>query len=312
MKLSFVIPCYGSEKTIEAVVDEIVRTVAERPEVDYEIVPVNDCSPDNVWQVMEALHARNAKVKPVALAKNMNRPGAVMAGLTVAEGDVAVILDDDGQCPVDHLWDLLAPLDGDYDVSMAKYPERKQSLFKDFGTQVNRIMTNVVLRRPNGLEFTNFMAMKRYIVDEILKYPNSYPYMTGLLLRTTKYLTNVEMEERNRFSGKSNFTFVKMLELWMNGLTAFSVVPLRIATFAGIACSILGFFMTLWVVVNKLVNPGVPIGYSSVMAALFFIGGMIMMMLGVIGEYIGRTYISINKSPQFVIRRHLGGGGSEK
>ena len=312
MKLSFVIPCYGSEKTIEAVVDEIVGKVAERPGVDYEVVPVNDCSPDNVWQVLEALHAWNAKVKPVALAKNMNRPGAVMAGLTVAEGDVVVILDDDGQCPMDRLWDLLAPLDGDYDVSMAKYPVRKQSLFKDFGTQVNRVMTNVVLRRPNGLEFTNFMAMKRYIVDEILKYPNSYPYMTGLLLRTTKYLTNVEMEERNRFSGKSNFTFVKMLELWMNGLTAFSVVPLRIATFAGILCSILGFSMTLWVVVNKLVNPGVPLGYSSVMAAVFFIGGMIMMMLGVIGEYIGRTYICINKSPQFVIRRHLGGEGSEK
>ena len=312
MKLSFVIPCYGSEKTIEAVVEEIAGKVAERPEVDYEVIPVNDCSPDNVWQVLEALHARNAKVKPVALAKNMNRPGAVMAGLTVSEGDVAVILDDDGQCPVDRLWDLLAPLDGDYDVSMAKYPDRKQSLFKDFGTLVNRVMTNVVLRRPKGLEFTNFMAIKRYIVDEILKYPNSYPYMTGLLLRTTKYLTNVEMEERCRFSGKSNFTFVKMLELWMNGLTAFSVVPLRMATFAGIVCSIFGFLMSLWVVVNKFVHPDVPLGYSSVMSALFFIGGMIMMMLGVIGEYIGRTYISINKSPQFVIRRRLGGEGDGK
>ena len=178
MLLSFVIPCYGSEKTIELVVDEIISKVSERPGYDYEIIATNDCSPDNVWDVLLKLAAENKKIKLINFAKNMNRPGAVMAGLSVSSGDFAVIMDDDGQCPMDRLWDLLKPLDEGYDVSIAKYPSRKQSAFKDFGTNVNKKMTRFMLDRPKDMEFTNFMACKRFVVKEILRYKNPYPYMT--------------------------------------------------------------------------------------------------------------------------------------
>lgn len=306
MKLSFVIPCYGSENTIEKVVGEIAAKVAERPEWDYEIIAVNDCSPDRVWSVLLHLHEKNPRVKLIHLSKNMNRPGAVMAGLKLASGDIVIIMDDDGQCPMEHLWDLLAPLDQGYDVSMAKYPDRKQSPFKHFGTWVNQKMTEIVLKRPKGLEFTNFMAIKQYIVRELVQYPNPYPYMTGLLLRTTKYMTNVAMEERNRFSGTSTFTFMKMVRLWMNGLTAFSVMPLRIATLSGFTVSFLGFLFGIFVFVQKLVRPDISAGYSSVMVGLFVLSGMMMLMLGMIGEYLGRVYICLNKSPQYVVRETIG------
>ncbi len=300
--ISFVLPCYGSEKTIAFVVDEIRSVVGQRSEYDYEIIAVNDCSPDNVWEVLTGLAARDSRVRLIGLAKNMNRPGAVMAGLGRTMGDYVVVMDDDGQCPMDRFWDLLAPLEGEYDVSMADYPSRKQSLFKDFGTLVNKKMTEYILDRPKDMQFTNFMVMRRYIAKEICKYTNPYPYMTGLILRTTRRIKCVPMEERSRHSGSSNFTFMKMVSLWMNGLTAFSVKPLRLATFLGFFVAFFGFIFSLVIVARKLLHPEIAAGYSSIMAALLFIGGAIMVLLGLIGEYVGRIYISLNNSPQYVIR----------
>jgi len=300
--ISFVIPCYGSETTINFVIDEIRRVVAEKQEFSYEIIAVNDCSPDRVWDILLEIAQKDPRVRLLGLAKNMNRPGAVMAGLGRAVGDYVVVMDDDGQCPMDRFWDLLAPVEGEYDVSMADYPVRKQSLFKDFGTWVNKKMTEYILDRPKDLQFTNFMVMRRYIAKEICKYTNPYPYMTGLILRTTRRIVCVPMEERSRYSGSSNFTFKKMLSLWMNGLTAFSIKPLRLATSGGLLCALIGFLYGLYTVVVKIINPSISAGYSSLMAVLLLIGGILMLMLGMVGEYIGRIYISLNNSPQYVIR----------
>ena len=301
-RISFVIPCYGSEKTISFVTEEIREKVAEKPEFDYEIIAVNDCSPDRVWEVLLGLAGEDKRIRLIGLAKNMNRPGAVMAGLGMASGDYVVIMDDDGQCPMDRFWDLLAPVEGEYDVAMAGYPSRKQSAFKDFGTFVNKKMTEYMLDRPKELEFTNFMVLRRFVVKEICKYHNPYPYLTGLLLRTTKRIISVPMEERERYGGSSGFTFRKMVNLWMNGLTAFSIKPLRLASLLGFATAAAGFIYALVVVIRKIVSPQIAAGYSSMMAVLLLIGGVLMLLLGVIGEYAGRIYISLNNSPQYVIR----------
>lgn len=226
-----------------------------------------------------------------------------MAGMSVCTGDYIILMDDDGQCPMESLWKLIKPLEEGHDVSIAKYPVYKQSIFKSFGTVVNRKMTEVVMEKPKDLSFTNFSAMQRYIVEEILKYKNPYPYMTGLLLRTTSDIVNVEMEERERIVGRTTFTFKKMLKLWINGFTAFSVKPLRVSTVVGVITALVGFLYGLYIIIYKLFfHPNVLQGYSSLMAVFLFIGGMIMVMLGLIGEYIGRIYICINDSPQYVIK----------
>lgn len=300
--LSFVIPCYGSEKTISFVIDEIIDTVSQKDEYQYEIIAVNDFSKDNVWEVLKEKASADRNIKLINFAKNMNRPGAVMAGLRYSQGDIIIILDDDGQCPMDRLWDLISPLDVGYDVSMAKYTEYKQSKFKSFGTIVNRTMTEMVIDKPKNLSFTNFMALKRFIVEEIAKYDNPYPYLTGLILRTTDRIINVPMEERERISGKTTFTLPKMIKLWVNGFTAFSIKPLRISSLIGVICAIIGFIFGIVTVIRKLVVPGISVGWSSTVAIMLFIGGLIMLMLGMIGEYIGRIYISINNAPQYVVR----------
>ena len=306
-KISFIIPCYGSEKTVGIVIEEIEKKLKEKEEkYDYEIIAVNDQSPDNVWNVLKEIAKNNKKIKLINLAKNMNRPGALMAGMSKVTGDYIVLMDDDGQCPMDNLWDLIKPLEEGHDVSIAKYPQYKQSIFKSFGTIVNRKMTEIVIGKPKDLSFTNFSAMKRYIVEEIKQKENPYPYMTGLLLRTTSDIVNVKMEERERISGSTNFTLRKMLNLWINGFTAFSVKPLRISTVIGIITALVGFIYGIYIILHKLfVHSAVLQGYSSTMAIILFIGGIIMMMLGIIGEYIGRIYISINNSPQYVIKEMI-------
>lgn len=312
MKFSFVIPCYHSELTIKDVIDEIRCKMMERSDCDYEIIAVNDCSPDSVLLILKELAENNGKLKVIDLAKNSGKHAAVMAGYSVAKGDVIINLDDDGQCPMDKLWDLIEPLNNGYDISMAKYPEKKQSTFKNFGSKINAIMSQFLIGKPKSLYISNFSAMKRFVVDEIIRYDKPYPYIEGLMLRTTSKIYNVEMEERERAAGVGHYTFIKSLKLWLNGFTAFSVKPLRISTILGAICALIGFVFGTVTIINKLIHPEMQAGYSSTMAVLLFIGGMIMMMLGMIGEYIGRIYICINNSPQYVIRETVNIDREEK
>lgn len=303
--VSLVIACYRSERTVQSVIDEIEQVFSGSKQYDYELFLVNDCSPDNVWPVLKDAADRNERITAVSLAKNMGRLPALMAGFRMSKGDIVVILDDDGQCPMDCVFDLIAPITGpsDYDVATAAYPVKKQSWFKNFGSKVNEHMTNMILDKPKEIRFNNFTAMRRFVIDEILRYENPYPYLTGLLLRTTHRIACVPMEERERLYGKTTYTFKKLITLWMNGFTAFSVKPLRLATVVGCITAVAGFLWGLVIVIQKIANPGeILAGYSSLMAVVLLIGGMLMLMLGMVGEYIGRIYISINRSPQYVVR----------
>ncbi|WP_238858724.1 glycosyltransferase [Clostridium sp. YIM B02569] len=300
-KLSFVIPCYGSENTIKDVIEEIITTIGSKNK--YEIICVNDCSPDNVLSVLKELAFSNNNIKVIDLAKNSGKHSAMMAGYRYCSGDVIINLDDDGQCPAYRLYELVEVLHNEYDVAMAHYGVKNQSAFKNFGSKFNDLTVDYLLDKPKDIQITNFSAFKKFVVDEIIRYENPYPYVEGLMLRTTLNIKNISMENRDRLEGKSNFTLKKMVSLWLNGFTAFSVKPLRISTVLGIISSLVGFIYGIWIVIKKLfVDPSLPIGYSSIMAAIMFIGGELMLVLGLIGEYIGRIYISINNAPQYVVR----------
>lgn len=305
MMISFVVPCYYSELTIRNVIAEISQVMSERSYINYEIIAVNDSSPDNVLMVLRELAQGNDRIKVIDLAKNSGKHAAIMAGYSVIKGDIIINLDDDGQCPLDKLWDLIEPLNREYDIAIAKYPVKKQSAFKNFGSKINSIMARFLIGKPKDLYLSNFSAMKKFVVDEIIKYDKPYPYMDGLMIRTTSKICNVNMEERERSAGEGHYTFKKSLKLWLNGFTSFSVKPLRIATILGIAIAFVGFIFSLITIVRKIIYPQILMGYSSLMAMLLFVSGMIMMMLGMIGEYIGRIYICINNSPQYVIRKTI-------
>ena len=300
--ISFVIPCYRSAETIGKVVAELDAAMGKLPAYTYEIILVNDCSPDDTFEVIRGLCAQREDICGVNLARNFGQHAALMAGFGYTHGEVVVCLDDDGQTPADEVGKLLAGIEEGYDVVYAKYAHKQHSGFRNFGSKVNELMTRVMLGKPRELYLSSYFAASRFVIDEILRYKNPYPYVIGLVLRTTKNITNVEVAHREREVGVSGYTMGKLLGLWFNGFTAFSIKPLRIATAMGCltACGV--FLYGIYTVVKKFVNPNVPIGFSAMMAALVFIGGMIMLMLGLIGEYIGRIYISLNNSPQYVIR----------
>ena len=158
----------------------------------------------------------------------------------------------------------------------------------------------------------SYFACKRYVADEIIRYNNPYPYMSGLLLRTTKNIKNVTIEHHDRLEGESGYKLSKLISLWVNGFTSFSVKPLRAATCVGIVSAVAGFVYGVYIIINKLINPLTPLGYSSMMAVFLFIGGMMMIMMGIIGEYVGRIYISLNEAPQYVIRRMVSSSQSSE
>lgn len=299
-KLSFVIPCYGSEKTVAHVVEGIVQTVADKN--PYEIVCVNDCSPDGVYSVLEGLAAENKCLKLVNLARNFGQHAAIMAGYHYVTGDIVINLDDDGQTDPRDCYTLIDALDEKTDIVYAKYPSKKESPFRLFGSWTAKKMSQWLCSIPKDIELNSYYACKRFVVDEMIRYENAYPYLAGLQVRATRQLGNVEVPHYEREYGRSGYSLRKLVALWMNGFTAFSVKPLRIATFIGAVTASVGFLYAVYTFVKKLLHPTVLMGYSSLMCALLFIGGMIMLMLGLIGEYIGRIYICLNKSPQYVVR----------
>lgn len=300
--ISVVIPCYQSEQTIEQVVLELEQTLSKRAEVDWEIILVSDASPDNVYAVIQKLAKQNPKIKGINFSKNFGQHAAILAGFRAAKGEVVVTLDDDGQTPASAIYKLIDKLDEGYDVVFARYDDKKHSSFRNWGSHVNLYMMEALIGKPKGLVANSYMALQRFLVEEIIRYQNAFPYIAGLIFRSSIHATDVLVDHKARSQGQSGYTLGKLLKLWLNGFTAFSVQPLRLGIYLGALSAFFGFVYGVYTIIDKLLHPLMPMGYASTMAVLLFMGGLILMILGLIGEYVGRIYICINQSPQYVIK----------
>ena len=303
--ISYIIPCYRSERTIEKVVNEIKATMLNLKQYEYEIILVNDCSPDQTFETIRTLCEKDKTIKGINFSKNFGQHAALMAGFRYCKGDIVICLDDDGQTPADEAWKLIEKIEQGADVVYAKYAHKRHSLVRNFGSRLNDLMARTMLGKPKELYLSSYFAAKSFVVKEMLRYENSYPYVIGLVLRATKKIENVPVNHRERQEGYSGYTLGKLFGLWCNGFTAFSIKPLRIATVIGALSASAGFLYAIYTIVKRLTNPMVPAGFSALMSVILFVGGMLMLMLGLIGEYIGRIYISINNAPQYVIKETL-------
>lgn len=302
MKVSVVIPCYYSEKTLRKVVEELVETFATHANDSYEIILVNDASQDATREVIRACVQEYTNVIGIHLSKNFGQHAAVLAGLHHAKGEITICMDDDFQTPGNEIYKLIEKVETSYDVVYARYNHKQHSDFRNFGSRVNDVMAQSLLGKPQTLYISSYFAMKSYVRDEIIRYKNPYPYLAGLILRTTQTIGNVDVHHRERLEGTTTYSFLKLLKLWLNGFTAFSEKPLRLASIIGAGASVSGFMYAIYVVLHKLIHPEVEIGWSSLISVNLILGGLILLMLGLIGEYIGRIYISINNSPQFIVK----------
>ena len=301
--LSFVIPCYRSANTIGSVVEELTRTVNTRAdEYDHEIILVNDGSPDNTAEVIAALCKQYPSIVFVDLSRNFGQHSALMAGFNQVQGDIVICLDDDGQTPADECFKLIDKVAEGYDLVFAEYPKRKQNWFRNLGSRFNTACNHYFYNQPKSLVANSYYACRRFVVDCALQYPNPFPYVTGLLFQSVSRYCNVAVTHRARMEGESGYNLKKLVSLWLNGVTAFSIKPLRFANYVGWAVAAFGVLFALLTIVRKLLNPAIQSGWASTISVMLLLGGVVIALLGIIGEYIGRIYLSINRYPQFVVR----------
>ncbi|MBN2892759.1 MAG: glycosyltransferase family 2 protein [Bacteroidales bacterium] len=303
-KLTIAIPVYNSENTISNLVDKLIE---ELTGFQLEIILVNDCSKDNSKKVCVDLQEKYSEiVKFYSLAKNVGEHNAVMAALNNSTGDYTIIIDDDFQNPVSEVKKLAEySFSNDFDVIYTFYDQKKHSFFRNLGSRFNDRIANWLLRKPKSLYLSSFKSISKFIVAEIIKYDLPYPYIDGLILRTTSNIGKMKVEHSKRQLGKSQYTLVKLVGLWLSMVTNFSIKPLRFATILGFVFSIVGFLIAIAGILMKLLDPTVPMGYASLLVSVAILGGIQLIAIGMVGEYIGRTFLSINKAPQFVIKERF-------
>lgn len=300
--LAIIIPCYNSEKMIEQVVNEIIDTI---PYEDYEIFLVNDHSKDNVWAVIKGLCKKNSKLRAISLSRNFGQQAARMAAIQYVNAEYVIFMDDDGQHPASGIEKLVNKADEGYDIVYAKFLQKKTTRFRKWGSDVNTYMTKVLMGKPKEVKQSSFFCVRGFVIDALKEYQSPFPYLFGYFMQITRNIANVDMEHRARMEGKSGYNLVKMVLLWLNGFIGFSVVPLRLASLFGAVSSVIGLILGIFYVVKKLWNPAVMLGFTSTIVVILFLGGIILLMLGLIGEYIGRILVTVNRIPQFVIKEKI-------
>jgi len=308
-KYSVVIPCYKSDQTIEKVVRMTSEELDRLGKHDYEFVLVNDCSPDG-GKTIAALKETAKKypfVTVIDLAKNAGQHNAIMAALNYAEGDFIIAMDDDMQTHPSQLGILLDEIDKGYDVVYGYYPEKKHSGFRNFVSKINVYTVRCLLGRPKWVKTSSYYVMNKMVRDNIISYRNSYAHIQGLILRTTNNISCVPVTHFEREVGHSTYTLKSLIRLYTS-VIGFSIVPLKVGIYIGALLTICGLAGSLWILIRKLfINPNIAIGWSSIISVMLFCFGMLFMFMGLIGEYVGRIFLSLNNEPQYVVREIIRG-----
>lgn len=302
MLVSVVIPCYYSEKMIGTVVEQ-TRAELKRAGYDYEFILVNDGSTDGTFAAIAELCAEDDRIVGVNCAKNSGQHNAIMAGLRETQGDLILLMDDDMQTHPSQCVKLLDSV-GDADVVFASWPEHKQAWWRELGSKFTVWSMRVLTDRPKEIYASNFIVLRRHVRDEIVRYQGPYVYIQGLIFRATANIKNEEVTHFERAQGTSGYSLKSLIRLWSTVLN-FSMVPLRLAAIVGAALGVIGIASAFIVFVMRLLDPGMQAGWPSLMATMLTCSGLIILFLGIIGEYLGRMFMTINNAPQYVLKQTI-------
>jgi undecaprenyl-phosphate 4-deoxy-4-formamido-L-arabinose transferase len=300
--VSIVIPVFRSESILPKLVEKIHCEMKNENLADhFELLLINDCSPDKSWTVVKELAGKYSFVKGASLRRNFGQHNATMAGLNHVSGNIVVIMDDDLQHPPEAIGDMIKAVSNGFDVCYTNYINRKHALWKKLGSRFNDWAATKLLGKPEGLYLSSFKALRREVVDEIIKYDGPYAYVDGLVLDITDSITSINIEHQDRLEGEGSYNLLRSVSLWMKMATSFSVLPLRFASFMGFSLAILSIIMIVIILLQKMIHPEMAAGWASLIATILFIGGAQMLCIGMIGEYLGRTYLKLNGKPQFTV-----------
>jgi glycosyltransferase involved in cell wall biosynthesis len=299
--LSFVIPLYHSAATIAGVVREIEGLTIEG---GHEIILVNDGSGDATGEVCRGL-VKNAKV-PITLiehARNFGEHNAVLTGWRQARGAHIVNLDDDGQNPpaeAARLWRHAK--ETGLDVVFGHYEVKQHSAWRNFGSWFTNKMTDWAVDKPQGFYLSSFRCVTAFVAKSVVGYAGPYPYIDGLILQVTQRLGSIVVRHEPRRAGQTTYTLRRLVRLWLSAWVNFSVLPLRLATVVGFALAgagVIALLIVIWLWWN---NRGPSYGFGWLAAGMLIFSGTQLVLLGLIGEYVGRMFLTVNQRPQAIVR----------
>lgn len=285
------------------VVQSVREEFAKHPDYELQFVLVNDGSPDNTFQTIRELAEASDDVVGVDLSRNYGQVSAKLASLQYADGDIVIYMDDDGQHPAEGIFALIQKMEeGDYDVVYAYFQNKKATGFKVITSDLHNWIAEAMGNKPKGIHRSSFTAWSRTVVDAMKDYHSPFVSIGAYLMHVTSRFADVPVEHKKRISGSSGYTFKKLVRMWLNIFFSFSMAPLRWATAIGGFCTFAGFVWGIVLVVRKLMNHAVPMGYTSMMVLMLLMGGLLMIFLGIIGEFVGRIYMTISGMPQYCVR----------
>lgn len=313
--LSIVIPVYKSADCLAALIAAIEAAV-DALGLPYEVVLVNDASPDRTWEVIAALRESHPQVVGIDLRRNFGQDNAILTGLRYAGGRCVAIMDDDLQHDPRDLPALLAGIDAGADVVYADFRSKHQKAWKNLGSWFNGKVAEWVLGKPKGLYLSPYKVIRKDVAALICNYDGPDPYIDGLLFQVTSRFARVAVEHHPRYAGSGNYDLGKSIAVWARLATGFSVRPLRLVTWCGLALGVLGGLLAAVVIGYRVLFPEhfapAVAGWASLMVAQLLIGGVQMVFLGILGEYAGRTYTTAARKPQAAIRAVIGRAGESR
>lgn len=299
MKLSVIIPVYNSESTIALLVDKLQQALQG---VLFEIVMINDGSRDNSEKVCKQLAEQFSNVRFVSLRRNYGEFNAVMCGLNWVRGDYSVMIDDDFQNPPDEILKLVETAEkGDHDVVYTYYSKKEHARYRNLGSSLVNWITSYSLNKPKDLYLSSFKLIRKEVVEEIIKYQGPYPYIDGLIFRITRNIGTVQVMHQKREEGASNYTWRKLISLFLNILFCYSSLPIRLFMPIGVGLFGLGFLLLMFLFGQWVIGPD-PKGWQVVTASVIFVGGIQCTLLSVLGEYIGKSFMAQSGQPQYVVK----------
>jgi undecaprenyl-phosphate 4-deoxy-4-formamido-L-arabinose transferase len=280
---------------------ELAKRVHTALKDDYELILINDQSLDNSWDIICQLVDEYEYLTGINLRVNSGQDNAIMAGLRHCKGEYVVIMDDDLQHAPEDIPGLYKGCSDGYDICFADFDSKKQKWWKNIGSWLNGKIAELIINKSKHMYLSPFKIMRREIVKAICAYDGPFPYIDGLILTVTNNVTKIKVEHHKRFSGKSTYSLRRSISVLGKHVTGFSIFPLRIASVIGFGTAFIGLFLAMYYVIYYFRNGSVP-GWTTLVVIILFMGGLILISLGVIGEYIGRIYLKINNRPQYIIK----------
>lgn len=302
--VSVVIPCYNSERSIAEVVELTMAEFAKLDGFDCEFVLVDDNSSDGTFAEITRLCERYPNVHGLSLMRNFGQHNGLMCAMNHVSGDYVLGMDDDMQTHPSQIAPILAKMGEGYDLVYGVYRKSTNGSVKNLTSWLNKKTSRVLLGRPKDIQSSNFWCITRQVCDEVIKYKNYSPYVDGIFYRVTHNIGNVTIEHHEREYGHSGYTLKKLVKQWMAYFN-FSVIPLRIASVIGVVSAVVGFVMALVTVIRKLLDPTMLVGWASTISLMVFFFGLVLMVLGIIGEYVGDLVLAVNGTPQYIVRKKV-------